>query len=203
MTHFDPTPSDTLVQARTRYFETNGFGADGGYNDAWVDFKLGPIPMPFPNTKSRLRAVRYHDLHHVLTGYETDVAGEFEISAWEIGSGCADHFAAWQLNLGGMAAGMFYMPKRIWKAFVRGRHSRNLYREQYDDALLARRVDEAQRSMSLIENHAATASDVVLFAGAIAAGLITGTLFVPFLIPAAIVGNAVSYFARRAPKTAG
>ena len=51
--------------------------------------------MPFPNTPSRKRAVRYHDLHHALTGYATDLTGEFEISAWEIGSGCADHVAAW------------------------------------------------------------------------------------------------------------
>ena len=25
------------------------------------------VPLPFPNTKARVRAVRFHDLHHVLT----------------------------------------------------------------------------------------------------------------------------------------
>lgn len=84
----------TMREARAIYFEVNGFGADGGYGDAWVDFKLGPLPVPFPNTRARVRAVRYHDLHHVLTGYDTNTIGEFEISAWELGAGCKDLIAA-------------------------------------------------------------------------------------------------------------
>src|SRR6185312_14780727 len=100
-----PDASLTLREARDEYFRVNGFGPNGGYDDVWVNFKLGPIPMPFPNTNSRKRTVRFHDLHHVVTGYRTDTRGEFEISAWELGSGCADHFVAWQLNLGGFAAG--------------------------------------------------------------------------------------------------
>jgi hypothetical protein len=91
MTAYFAASDDTLAHARDDYFRVNGFGANGGYDDAWVDFKLGPIPMPFPNTPSRKRAVRFHDLHHALTGYATDVRGEFEISAWEIGSGCAEY----------------------------------------------------------------------------------------------------------------
>src|SRR5688572_30034252 len=93
----------TMREARAMYFQANGFGASGGYDDAWVDFKLGPIPLPFPNTKARIEAVRFHDLHHLLTGYDTDITGEFEISAWEIAAGCKRFPAAWALNLGGMA----------------------------------------------------------------------------------------------------
>ena len=77
MAQFHPDPSDTLRRARDEYFRVNNFGPNGGYDDAWVDFKLGPIPMPVPNTPSRKRAVRYHDLHHALTGYATDIRGEF------------------------------------------------------------------------------------------------------------------------------
>ena len=73
MTTYDPTL--TMEAARAQYFRDNGFGDDGGYDDPWVDFKLGPVPMPFPNSKGRLRAVRYHDLHHILTGYQTDLRG--------------------------------------------------------------------------------------------------------------------------------
>src|SRR5262249_54266001 len=104
-------PSLTLRAARAAFFEANGFGADGGYSAKWVDFKLGPIPMAFPNTASRVRAVRYHDLHHVLTGYATDLRGEFEISAWELGAGCKDFWMAWQLNLAGLAGGMLMIPR--------------------------------------------------------------------------------------------
>jgi hypothetical protein len=203
MTHFDPTPTDTLLDARNRYFAVNGFGPTGGYEDKWVDFKLGPIPMPFPNTASRIRAVRFHDLHHVLTGYETDTYGEFEISAWEIGSGCADHVAAWQLNLGGTLAGALSIPRRTWRAFVRGRHSRNLYRRSYDVGLLERHVDEMKRELDLDREHTGTLADAALFAASLAAGLVVGGLFTIFFVPAAIVGNAVAYSARRrAAKTA-
>src|SRR5262245_11460181 len=104
----------TMREARRVYFDANGFGETGGYDDAWVDFKLGPIPMPFPNTKSRLEAVRYHDLHHLLTGYDTDIIGEFEIAAWEIAAGCKGFPAAWVLNLSAMAGGLFLSPRRVF-----------------------------------------------------------------------------------------
>lgn len=136
----------TMREARALYFEVNRFGADGGYGDAWVDFKLGPLPVPFPNTRARVRAVRYHDLHHVLTGYRTDFPGECEISAWEIGGGCTDHWVAWLLNLSGMGAGLFFMPRRVVKAFYRGRHTGNLYRGEYGEALLGRSVEEMRRA---------------------------------------------------------
>src|SRR5438128_1156812 len=114
-------PSDeTLLDARGRYFAANGFGADGGYQAPFVDFKLGPIPFPFPNPEGRRRAVRYHDLHHIVTGYRTDFSGELEISAWELGAGCRDFPAAWLLNLGGTAMGAVVAPRRTFRAFSLG-----------------------------------------------------------------------------------
>ncbi|PYS76753.1 MAG: hypothetical protein DMF66_12990 [Acidobacteria bacterium] len=60
---------------------------DGGYSDAWVKLKLWRMPIWFPNTEGRRRAVRFHDVHHVLTEYPTTWRGEFEIAAWEIATG--------------------------------------------------------------------------------------------------------------------
>jgi hypothetical protein len=198
MTAYHANPDDTLQRARDDYFRANQFGDDGGYDDAWVDFKLGPIPMPFPNSPSRKRAVRFHDLHHALTGYATDVRGEFEISAWEIGSGCADHVAAWQLNLGGMVGGLFVIPRRTWRAFVRGRQSRNLYRANYDEALLARRVDDVRRDLGLQAPPApARAADVGWFAAASLAGFAIGLVFFVLVVPIAIVADVAALFRRR------
>src|SRR5437868_15423667 len=118
LTPYDPQM--TMADARARYFAVNDFGPNGGYDEAWVDFKLGPLPMPIPNTKGRAAAVGYHDLHHVVTGYDTDTIGEFEISAWEIAAGCKDVSAAWVLNLSGMAAGLVAAPRRTLRAFLRG-----------------------------------------------------------------------------------
>jgi hypothetical protein len=171
--------------ARTRYFEDNHFGQDGGYGDAWVDFKLGPIPFPFPNTPARVKAVGYHDLHHVLTGYKTDFPGELEISAWEIGAGCKDFVAAWQLNLGGMSAGLFFMPRKVFRAFVRGRRSQSLYGLELEP-LLAQTVAETRAQMHVPEGDPrATLADVALFALASIAGLVVGGLTLAIAAPLA------------------
>ena len=198
MAEFVADPAQTLARARDDYFRVNGFGDDGGYNADWVDFKLGPIPMPFPNTPSRKRAVRYHDLHHALTGYATDLTGEFEISAWEIGSGCADHVAAWYLNLSGMVGGLLSAPRRTVAAFVRGRRSRNLYRVAYDDALLGRTVGEMRHELGLDAPPArAGAGDVAWLTLASLAGLAIGLVMLAMLIPVAIVSNVAAFFRRR------
>jgi hypothetical protein len=199
MAQFIAAPSDTLAAARDQYFGVNGFGPDGGYSAAWVDFKLGPIPMPFPNSEGRKRAVRFHDLHHALTGYATDLRGEFEISAWEVGSGCADHLIAWQLNLSGMVGGLFACGRRTWRAFVRGRQSRNLYRARYDEALLARRVDEVRRELGLDRAPLAPATlgDLAVFILSLFAGLVIGSVFLVMLVPVCIITNAAALFRRR------
>jgi hypothetical protein len=193
------SPALTLENARDEYFRANDFGADGGYGAAWVDFKLGPIPMPFPNTPGRRRAVRFHDLHHVLTGYATDVRGELEISAWEVGGGCADFWSAWQLNLGGLVGGLIACPRRTWRAFVRGRHSRNLYRgATYDGALLGRRVDEVRRELGLDGAvPAGRAGDAAALALAAAAGVALGGAMFVLMLPIAIVANVAALFLRR------
>ncbi|MCC6621884.1 MAG: hypothetical protein IT385_11550 [Deltaproteobacteria bacterium] len=129
------TMSETMREARDRYFHDNGFGPDGGYGEAWVDLAFGPVHLPFPNTPGRVRAVRFHDLHHVVTGYRTDVLGEAEIGAWEIGAGCKRMWAAWALNLGVMGLGVLRAPRRVFAAFVRGRRSETLYGREYEPLL--------------------------------------------------------------------
>ncbi|MEX2209047.1 MAG: hypothetical protein WEF50_22750 [Myxococcota bacterium] len=140
----------TVGEARARYFERAGFPPDGGYAASFVALgKLGPIPLGFPNTDSRRRAVVMHDLHHVATGYETDWAGEGEISAWEISAGCGRYPFAWFINLQGMVMGWFVGPGRTWRAWVRGRHSRSLYAEGYSDALLRETVGSLRARLGL------------------------------------------------------
>lgn len=177
--------TETLREARARYFRDNGFGEDGGYGDAWVDFKLGPIPMPFPNTPGRVRAVRYHDLHHVLTGYATDTRGELEISAWEVGAGCGRFVTAWAINLSGMAAGLVSAPRRSFRAFVRGRHSRSLYHEPFEP-LLDERVDDARARVATAPR--ARARDVAAFALANVVGVAVGLAFTALVLPLVPIG---------------
>ncbi len=138
----------SLGAARERYFAASGFDASS-YEAAFVPLVAGPIRLWLPNTAARVRAVRLHDLHHVLTGYDTSWTGEGEIGAWELGSGCARHTAAWVLNLYAFVIGCAIAPRATFRAFVRGRRTRNLYREEYRDDLLARSVGEQRRALGL------------------------------------------------------
>jgi hypothetical protein len=146
--------------ARAEYFAANGF-SEASYTDAWVTIgKLGPIPLGFPNTTSRKRAIRLHDLHHVATGYPTTWIGEAEIGAWEIAGGCTDHWAAWVLNAGGFAYGLVVAPRRVYRAFMRGRRGRSghrgrtLYHSGWDDTLLDLSVGELRRRLAVDDGDA-------------------------------------------------
>lgn len=142
-------PELTLGEARARLFALGGLGEDGGYGDAWVRLRLWRIPLAFPNTEGRRRAVRFHDVHHVLTGYPTDWRGEFEIAAWEVATGMGGHWAAWLLDLLGFACGLVVFPRSVRRAFLRGRRSASLYFTEWDEAILARRVGEMRRQLRL------------------------------------------------------
>jgi hypothetical protein len=141
--------STTVRAARDQYFAANGFST-ASYTDPWVSLgKLGPIPIGFPNSASRKRAIPLHDLHHVATGYQTTWIGEAEIAAWEIGGGCSDHWAAWVLNAAAFAYGAVLAPRRVFRAFARGRKSRTLYHTGWDDALLDLSVAELRHRLAL------------------------------------------------------
>ena len=123
-------PGDmTLHDARALFFARSNLGAEGGYSDRWVRVEAKPFPFYFPNTRSRVKAARLHDLHHIALEYETDWPGEAEIAAWEIASGCGSYIWAWLLNLGAFAVGMVLFPRRLFRAFARGRHAANLYHD--------------------------------------------------------------------------
>ena len=142
-------PELTLGEARARLFAMSGFPPDGGYGDAWVVLKLWRIPLAFPNTAGRRRAVRFHDLHHVLTEYRTNWRGEFEIAAWEIAGGVNRYWEGWILDLLGFACGLLVFPRYVFRAFMRGRRSRNLYFDEWDEAILSRRVGEVRARLGL------------------------------------------------------
>lgn len=171
-THYDPDMS--VLAARTRYFVDNQFGDDGGYNDRWVTLaKLGPVKLGFPNTAGRVRAVSRHDLHHLVTGYDTDFTGEAEIAAWELASGCENFRAAWVLNLLAMPIGTLREPKRIRRAFARGCNSKNLYAEPFTDALLRERLGDLRDRLGVVPAADATmtAAQRARFARMLALGL--------------------------------
>lgn len=193
--------SMTMREARKKYFDVNGFGDNGGYDDAWVDFKLGPIPMPFPNTPARVRAVKFHDLHHILTGFDTDIVGEFEISAWEIAAGCKSFGAAWVLNLGGLASGaLVRCPVRTFRAFVRGRREETTYGHDLEEMLNLTVAEARERFAPSTGKTAPNARlrDVALYALSVLTGFTVGVTLLAIVLPLSPIGLAMNFFRRRA-----
>jgi len=163
-----------MRQARALYFAANKFD-DSGYDDNWVTFKLGPVPFTIPSTAGRKRAIAFHDLHHIVTEYPTDYAGEFEISAWEVGAGCGSNLAVWVINLSGLAGGSLFVPARAFSAFCLGRRTRSLYRRELA-ALLDQTVEETRRDCGLIPQPSVEPQlgDAALYAAATTVGLVLG-----------------------------
>lgn len=178
----------TLAEARTLYFATNKFGADGGYGDAWVEFELGPITMPFPNTPGRVRAVKFHDLHHILTGYDTNPVGEFEIAGWELGAGARKMPAAARvINASGFFTGLLSSPRKVVAAFLRGRRSRSLYPEDFEP-LLRETVAGARARYLDVRTERRPWADSLAMAAWILAGSLAFPLFLVLTLPLAPLG---------------
>jgi hypothetical protein len=164
----------TLAEARERYFEENGFNSS--YDDRWVMLRIGGRTLPvFPNTRARVAAARIHDLHHVVAEYDTSWTGEGEIGAWELARGCGPYLAAWVLDLTAFGIGCVLSPRRMLRAFVRGRHSRNLYAAGFDAARLSQRVGDVRRELDLDRPEPrASFADLLSFTVWVVLGLLYG-----------------------------
>ncbi len=157
--------------ARAEYFAANGF-SEAGYHSRFVKLQLGPVPVWILNTASRVRSVRLHDVHHVLTGYGTDVLGEGEIGAFELAAGCADHWAARYLNLNAVAIALPLGAGTLLRAYARGRRSRCLYDREWDDALLDETVGKLRERLAIDSRDVApNAADRLAFGATAAAGV--------------------------------
>jgi hypothetical protein len=181
----------SMFDARQRYFADNGF--DGTYSERWVRLKAGPIRLVFPNAAGRVRAVKLHDLHHIVTGYQTTWTGEAEIGAWEIAGGCGRFAWAWLLNLYAFAIGAVIVPRAVWRAFVRGRHTRNLYRGDAGPhaAVLDRSVGEMRQRLGLDQPAARPRSaDAIAFVAWVAASAVLS--LAPLAATASVLWLAVA-----------
>ena len=111
---------NTVGEALARWREQHGRTSEEVARVFWV--ALGPIRVPLPNPGQ----LHWHDLHHLMLGYEPDLLGEIEISAYELRTGVKTPMVL-LLCLAGVLLGMLITPRRTWRAWQRGRGARNLY----------------------------------------------------------------------------
>ncbi|HJW47049.1 MAG TPA: hypothetical protein VJ484_11245 [Lysobacter sp.] len=121
------TPS-VLHEELAAFYARHGFGDIVGARPLTVPVYTGCLLVPLPNIETRRRYLKYHDLHHLITAYSVGRIGEGEVSAWELGTGSvlASPMLAF-MNLIALSTGLVLAPGRMWRAFVRGTRSRNLY----------------------------------------------------------------------------
>lgn len=118
----------TLKEELAAFYRRCGFADTADRQACTVPVYTGCLLVPLPNIETRHRYLKYHDLHHVATGYSTGRIGEGEVSAWELGTGSMFHSPLLgTMNLIALSTGLVLEPKRMWRAFRRGCRSRNLY----------------------------------------------------------------------------
>ena len=117
----------TLHEARDRFLSSNGFRVED-YSAPTYTLRIWRLSLRLPNTKAHQWATPLHDLHHILTGYGTDWIGEAETAAWELRAGCRT-LDVYCLDIAGVIIGLFVSPTRVWRAFVRAKGHRTLYRD--------------------------------------------------------------------------
>lgn len=175
------SPTLTLREALDMFFAQYNLGEDGGLNNDWAYMDMKWFRIPFPNTAARKKALVYHDVHHIVNGYQSNWQGEAEVGAWEISTGCGPYKAALLLDSGAMAVGLIFYPVKTYRAFIRGQRTRNLYLNTYTrEQLMPMRIAEVQQQLGLnvIDTSPAKASEVLKFIGW---ALVAALWYVPML----------------------
>lgn len=153
----------TVREARDAYLAENGFTV-AAYDDKWTDASFLGIKLKVPNTKRHRDAIMLHDLHHVVTGFGTDLLGEGEISAWEARRG----LSALGLYVGGivtsgMLLGLLLGPRRTLRAWRKSASRESLFPLSKEDdfaaryeRLLSMTVGELRKQLGVPENGVAS-----------------------------------------------
>ncbi len=189
----DLTPGQILKT----FYKEHDLPVDGGVFEPRVKIIIAKgFSIYIPNFDARRKTVLKHDIHHLLTGYSTHFKGETEISAWEIGSGCRHYWMGWMLDMQGLMLGLFFNLSGVFRAFVRGKHSINLYSDLIDNkAIVDMPISEILKVIKIPqegEKIKATFGDVASFFWNLFIGGIYSIASI-VLIPFVIIYNIVMY----------
>jgi hypothetical protein len=183
---YNKTPREILSE----FYATNHLDPDGGQSSSFVKIEVTPrFYFYIPNFNARRKAVIRHDVHHILTGYETSINGESEISTWEIASGCKKYWAAFLIDISGAMLGIPFNFWGVLKAFSRGRKTKNLYHDLFtEEQFLDMKVSDLRAYLKLdfyLINTRPSFYDFILFCFFALAGCLYSLIslaFLPFVV---------------------
>jgi hypothetical protein len=147
-----PFPAEwTVRRALDAYLAENGF-TKAGYDAEWTDASFFGVPFKVPNTARHRIALMLHDLHHVATGFGTDLRGEGEISWFELSGGGLSRIGLYVTSIiaSGATVGAVLAPLRCWSALRTGRRSKSLFASKLTyEELLDLTVGELRAQMGV------------------------------------------------------
>lgn len=132
-----PLPAEWTVQRGLEaYFAENGFSR-AVYDAPRSPAAFWGFSYSIPNPPRHRWGLMWHDLHHVATGFGTDVAGEGEICAWEVRSLRYMGVYVGFLVMLAVGWGLLGSPLRTLRSFRRAAGGRTLLDGalQYESAL--------------------------------------------------------------------
>ena len=178
----------TVREALPSFYAQYHLEPNGGVDQDVVKVALVKgITLYLPNVAARKKVVLKHDIHHLITGYSALMKGEMEIGAWELSTG-NNNWVAFSLNTYSIMMGVFFNLPGIWKAWVLGRHTSNLYQEKYRvEDLLHRSVHDLKAELGLLNvaDPKFSVSAFFSFAGFLVLGAVFSLLsivLVPFML---------------------
>ena len=131
-------PNQTVAEWMQEFYREKMF-LDDAETAHWVFIRLGPVKIPFPNLPQRREAIWFHDLNHLLTGYDTTWTGEGEIAGFELASGFPSRFWIGYLYAPlTFAVGLLVAPLKTLRGFRDGIGKKNIYQLQMERAALER-----------------------------------------------------------------
>lgn len=117
----------TVKEALIGFYKFNSLNLTQDFESHCVRVYIGCILAPVPNINARKKYLKFHDMHHIMSGYGIDRIGESEISAWELGSRSCRKPLISIMNLFALSTGFILSPRKVIRAFYRGCRSKNLY----------------------------------------------------------------------------
>jgi hypothetical protein len=191
----------TIKEILQDYYKKNGFDSDGGESKASVKVILFKgLTIYLPNNETRKKVILLHDIHHMLTGYSTVMKGEIEISTWELSTGCTNNWVAFTLNSYAMAIGFIFNLKGIWKAWLRGKNTRNLYNAGYSKRqLMNKTMTDLKKELGFLDEdirNEGSFSILLSFVSFLVLSLIISIISV-ILIPVILIYSLIIFLQNR------
>ncbi len=115
------------------------------YRDNWVRIAMWGRRVPVFPVHGFKKSLFIHDIHHVLSGYDTNWRGELEIAAWELSSGgCGRYYLYWIDRMVFTLLGLIFAPRATCRAFRRGLKHRNTF-DRDPEVVMSIEIDELRR----------------------------------------------------------